>query len=305
MTLVLLFLMQLGWSASYMFQKQAMIDMPVGLILILRYGIASLAFLLAGQFKLTTKFSAREWALIIFMGILVFSGSPYCQLIALTHTYATDTAILTAFEPLIAASIAAIFLKERIGWKTLAAFFVATFGMIIMSGWQGTVGSLQVQRMLGDTFFLAALLFEGVGSTVSRYMVRKRNPFELMAWMMFVGFLVNLACYWPLLTPTNIVAVGIKSWGATLYLALICSALSYSGWTYLLKKIPVNQLALSTFLQPICGTFLAHYFINEPLDEKTLLGGGLILSSLLLWLFSHLKKTFKPLTMPADVKNYS
>lgn len=264
--------------------------MPVGLILIFRYGIACLVFLIAGQYKLSTRFTKKEWFLIVTCGLIVFSGSPYCQLIALTYTYATDTAIMTSFEPLIATTIAAIFLKEHIGWKTLAAALAATVGMMIMTGWQGDAHSLQIRRVVGDLFFAGSLLCEGFGSTASRYLVRKRNPLEVVAWMMLVGFLANLAGNWPLLTWENIRPIGAGSWLATVYLSLVCSVLGYGVWAYLLKTIPVNQLSLSIFLQPILGTALAHYFINEPLNAGTLLGGGLILFSLLLWLFGRLKQ---------------
>lgn len=290
MTLFLLFLMQLAWAASYLVQKKALVTMPVGLVLVFRYGFACLAFLLAGQYKLSTKFTKREWLLMIVTGVLIFSGSPYFQLNALSHTYATDTAVMTSFEPLIAASLAAIFLKEHIGWKTLATFLVATGGMVLMSGWQGDWASLHTERVLGDLFFFGSLIVEAFGSTASRYLVQKRSPFELMAWMMLVGFLTNLGGYWPLLTETNLVAISTGSWLSTLYLALVCSALAYSLWTWLLKKIPLSQLALSIFLQPILGTILAHYLINEPLEWRTLLGGGLVLSSLLIWLASRLSR---------------
>lgn len=267
--------------------------MPLGLILVIRFGLASLAFLLLGKLSFKPRFGFKEWGLIFFSGIINFSGSPFFQLSALRLTQATDVSILVSFEPLLTALLAVLFLKERLRPSTLYTFLAATLGVVIM-GWQGGNADFQWQRLLGDSLFLLALLCEGTCSTVGRHLTQKYNPFELIAWMVFAGFLSNLAFNWPLLTIQNISHIPLKGWLLAGYLALACTLIGYAGWFYLLKRIEVGKLALSLFFQPLAGVFLACLLLGEKLDLQTALGGTIVLLSLLIWV---------KLTMPPDKKD--
>lgn len=284
MNLTLLFLIQFVWASSYISQKMALAEMPIGLVLIFRYGIAALFFLMAGQYTCKQKFTGREWLLIVGVGILNFAGSPYFQLKALTLTYAMDVSVLVAFEPLIVAWLAVCFLKERVKPQTLLVFLMATCGVLIMASSKGAGGSFQWLRLMGDALFFCSLLCEGIYSVSSRHLVQKHPPLRLLAWMVLAGCIGNLLGNYPHLTGQNLRAISPVGWLNLCYLALICSCMSYTIWVWLLKKIPVNQLALSLFLQPILGSMLAFWLLKERLDGQSAFGALLILTTLLIWL---------------------
>lgn len=289
MNLTLLFLIQCVWASSYVSQKMALAELPPGLILILRYGIAVLFFLLAGQYGLKQKFSKKEWLLIAGVGVINFSGSPYFQLQALTYTYAIDTAVMVAFEPLIAALLAVYFLRERIHPFTLLAFIAATGGVLIMALGKGDSGTVQWLRLWGDSLFIISLLCEGTCSITSRHLTQRHSPFRLIAWMVLAGFAANLAAHFPLLTTSAAAQISPAGWLNLAWLGLFCSVLGYWVWFFLIKKIPVNQLVLSLFLQPILGSFLAVILLKEKMDRQTLLGSAFVLLTLLTWLFKRPK----------------
>lgn len=290
MTIVLLLFFQFVWSSTYVAYKLALTEMPIGFILIGRYAVACLALALMGGFKFE-KFTRREWALILGMGVLCFTGSPLFQLKALTLTTATDTSFMIAFEPLITATLAVWFLKERFEKSSWFVFCVATLGVLILSGWKGTAASLNGQRLLGDAFFMVSLLLEGFYSVTSKHLISQHRPVSLVSWMMGAGFITNLITNFPTLNNATLSQVSPVGWGLIFYLGIFPSAIAYCGWVTLLKKRPASQLALSLFLQPIFGTLLAVLIVNEPFTLHTFFGGGMILGVLLLWLYRHLKKT--------------
>jgi drug/metabolite transporter (DMT)-like permease len=95
--ILLLVILQFFWSSSYVAMKLAMTEMPLGLVMILRYGIAGLVLLAACGFK-DWRISTRDFLLILAIGILNFTLSPFFQLTSLNLTDATDIAIMVAFE---------------------------------------------------------------------------------------------------------------------------------------------------------------------------------------------------------------
>lgn len=288
--LIFLILLQFVWASSYVAQKLALGEMPLGLVMVLRYGIAALFFLLIGQLNFKNRFTAREWGLILFAGLINFTASPFFQLKALTITYAVDVSILVAFEPLMTALIAVAFLGERLRFSTLAAFAIATAGVLVMS-WQNGAGPFVWTRLIGDFLFLLALLCEASCSGACKYLTEKpkSNPLAVIAWMIFTGFAVNLAIHWSLVTPQNLAAINPKGWMALFYMSILCSCFGYGGWVYLMKKVPLNQLALSLFLQPLFGSIVAIAVLKEPLHQQTLFGGSIVLFSLFIWLGTHLR----------------
>lgn len=283
MSLALILILQISWSASYIAMKLAVAEMPVGLAMILRYGLAVLFFALAGFYGKRPRFSAREWALVALVGVVNFTGSPFFQLKSVTLAPAMDVSILVAFEPLIAALLAVFFLKERLEKSTLTVFGIATVGVFVMSGWQGSSASFDLSRLAGDGLFICSLVAEGIYQVSSRHLTQKHSPFRLAAWMILFGFLTNLLANTSLLTAENFSRISITGWSALVYLALICSTIGYGAWCWLLKKTPVSVLSLSLFLQPIAGSALAALILKEPFTLQTAMGGALVVTSLFVW----------------------
>lgn len=287
MTLFWLFLFQLVWSSTYVAMKLAMTGMPLGMVMILRYGIASAAFCAAGFLNFRERFTLREWGLILLVGLLNFTGSPFFQLTSLKLTLASDVAIMVSFEPMVAACLAAWLLKEKMERGTLLTFLIATLGVLILSTSNGTAGVGAANRLLGNSLFVFSLLFEGLCQVTSRHLVQKYHPFRLTAWMVFAGFLGNAATHADLLSLKHLAAIPALGWSMVLYLGLICTVMAYGGWAHFLKRIPVGHISLSIFLQPIFGTAIAAAVLGERLTVRGMAGMLIIIVSLLLWIRKH------------------
>ncbi len=287
MTVALLIMFQTFWSSSYVAMKLAMGSLPIGMILILRYGIAAAILVPMAGFK-GWQLRKRDWSLIILTGMLNFSLSPFFQLKALTLTHATDTAVLVAFEPIATALMAVVILKERFTRITLFAFFAATIGVFIMSDihWQGGM-PITTRRLLGNGLFLMSIMCEALYSTISRRTTQRTSPLKVITLMTISGFLCDLAIFGPEISHVQWSSVTATAWGSVIFLAVLCSAVGYGGWTYLSRRIPINQLTLSLFLQPVIGAIVATLVLHERITLRTFIGAGVIFSTLLIWLYSY------------------
>lgn len=288
--LLLLLLLQLFWSSSYVAMKLALAEMPLGLVMILRYSTALLALALAGGFRGWT-FPRRTMLIVIVVGLLDFSLSPFFQLSALQMTTATDVAILVAFEPMMTTLLAVVVLKEHLSWPTILAFLVATSGVLVMSHVDFSSAALTGPRLVGNGLFLLALLCESVYSVTSRHTTQQHHPLHVITLLTLAGTVGNLALHFPTLTPATLGAIGVQGWGAIGFLGICCSAIGYGGWTYLTKRIPIKWLTLSLFLQPVIGSVVAYLVLGEVPTRNTVLGAGMILACLLLWTWWHLERT--------------
>lgn len=288
----LLILFQFLWASTYVCMKYLLPETSWQTVLLFRYGIAAFAFLLFGQYRFPKNFLGKDWLLIALAGLFSFSGSPFLQFQALRLTHVADVSVMVAFEPFVVALLAVLILRERLNKTTLLAFAIATAGTLIMSGLGGPVGLLDWQRLLGDGLFLCAMIFEGGTSIAAKQLGENHPPLQLTAWMVLIGFAINLVVSTPFLLTDGMPKVSLHHFTLLAYLGLLCTALAYAGWIWMLKKVPVSQLALSLFLQPLFGVILAVGLLKETLDAKTLIGAGLILSALALFIFRPIIKNW-------------
>lgn len=288
--ILLLIVLQAFWSASYVAMKLAMTEMPMGLVMILRYGIAGIVLLVASGWK-DWRISTRDAMLILFIGILNFTLSPFFQLLSLGLTDATDVAVLVAFEPMTTAMLAVLILKEKFSKRTLGVFIIATVGVLIMSNVKMRHGEVEITtRLLGNFIFLISVCCESLYSITSRYTTQRIPPLRVIALMTISGAVTNCLIYPSTLTAENFSNIGMTGWSSILFLAFMCSVVGYGGWTYLTRITPVNRLTLSLFLQPLFGGVIAYYMLNEVPTSRTVVGAGIVVSSLLFWVISHLGK---------------
>lgn len=280
--LLLLLAMQFFWSCSYVAMKLAMTSFPLGVVIILRYGIAAAILIPLAGFK-NWRLRKRDISAIIAIGVIVFTLSPTFQLTALNLTQATDTAIIIAFEPMITALLAIIFLGERLNRITIVAFTIATSGVLIMSAPTQSSGTFGWDRLAGNGIFLLSLFCEAAFSTMSRRMTQRIQPLRIVTLMTIAGFLCDLGIYGRDLSAVHWATVSVAAWGSVLFLAICCSVIGYTGWSYLTKRVPINQLTLSLFLQPIIGTIIAAVVLQEHSSVRTYVGALITIVSLLIW----------------------
>jgi len=283
-TWIWLFLVQSAWTGSYAAMKLAASEMPVGVVVFLRYGLASLGLLIGSIFTGLPRFSRRDFGLVVLLGALNFALAPTMQVTSLLYTQAIDVSILIALEPMMTVLIAAIALRERPGRPTLLALAVGTTGMLILSGvgFQG-VGVAGRERLFGNVLFVSSLLCEAALTVAGRRLAPRYKPSQAIAAMKMAGFLTAALVYAPTIRATDFGAITVKGWGSVFYLALLPSIFAYVVWYRIIKVVPVSQVALSLFIQPLVGTWIGYAFLGESIGANTLIGAALVCCSLAWW----------------------
>ena len=75
--------------------------------------------------------------------------------------------------------------------------------------------------------------------------------------------------------------IGWLTWGALLWLGLAASSLGYHLQYNLIAQIGATRASFFAYLVPLVGLILGVLILGEPFDPKLILGGGLILVSVL------------------------
>jgi drug/metabolite transporter (DMT)-like permease len=279
-----LILAQSCWAASYIAMKLAGDEMPVGVVVFLRYGIVSLVFLAALPLVGFPRLARRDMLLVAGLGVLNFTLAPTLQVGSLRYTQAIDVSVLIALEPMMTVLVAALVLRERPNRATIFALIAGTIGMLTLSGVGfGGVTPGAPNRLLGNTLFTLSLLCESSLTVAGRTLGLRYPSSQIIFVMKLVGFLAAGLVYAPTIAATDFGVITMRGWASVVYLAVFSSIFAYIIWYRVIRVVPVAYVALSLFVQPIVGSALGYAFLNEQIGMQTIVGAILVCVSLAWW----------------------
>lgn len=232
-------------------------------------------------------FLVKDWSSVIrprlkkdFWQILLMAGSGiFLYLLFLTYGQRTvgagQTSFIVNLTPLVAGLFAAWILKEAFHRRMIFGALLALLG----------VGFLVFQNGNGVTLnFDAVLIFLAMVTASLFYVIQRRltkfyKPLTLTALaivggtIMFLPFLPSLFSGLEAITPRSGLAI--------IYLGVI-TILAYTGWTYVLSKLPVGKASLYLYSIPLISTFLGWWILGEVVTMDLIFAGALIIFGVLI-----------------------
>lgn len=259
-----------GWPLSDAFQKIAReAGIPLGEIL-LSCGLGSLisiSLVLATRHKLD-HLKPRNWKGLALLGLLQLV-SLTCWIKALPEVPLANMYIISFLAPMSVACLAAVILKEPLGWGRAIAIAVGFIGVVV---------AMNPQNLWGEsTSLFPYLLLVGnmISSSVQMFLLRlvaDKEHSESTAFYSRVVVSIGglLLCFFS----------GVVTMDFLVFLSL-CGAgiLGGLGWTLLAeayKYAPAAAVAPFQYTQMIWGSLLGYIIWNE-LPQMSMLFGSLII----------------------------
>ncbi len=212
----------------------------------------------------------RLWRVL---GVSVTLGGLHFALMftGLQRVDAGTAAIAIQLQVPFAALLAAIFFKDRFGWRRTLGTAVAFAGIGLIAGMPKVgenIGSLAM-------VIAAALVWATANAQIKA--LGEIDGFALNAWVaVFAAPQLFLASW--LLESGQIAALRTADWigwGAVVYMALVTTIGGYGFWYYLLGRYRMNQVMPLILLVPVFGVLSGVLFLDEALDWRILTGGAL------------------------------
>jgi|JI10StandDraft_1071094.scaffolds.fasta_scaffold366584_2 drug/metabolite transporter (DMT)-like permease len=284
-SLLLLIAAQTIWASSYVAMKLGLQGLTPPMVVFLRYFIVVICFI---PYWLITGFPKIDRKILmasLVVGAANFYGSPILQVNALQYTQATDVSFLILIEPMLTMLMAFFILKEKISpnlWKVLGLSMLGFF-LISDIRFVEDPEPLTKLRFFGNMLFFGSIFFEALCSVTGKYFTKKNKPWNAMGLLMTAGLLCCFSVHSHEIISYDYAAITNQTWAAILFLSLGCSIFAYCTWYIVIAKVPVQYVALSLFLQPVIGSILGFLFFKEIITLTTLLGGGIIVGSLVWW----------------------
>jgi len=214
---------------------------------------------------------------IVFSALLIV-GSASTFVLSIKHTSVANTVLIMSARPVFTALASWLFLKEKSSKLLLLAIVGVMCGIFIVVN-----GSLGGGSLLGDGLAVVTVICLGLnGSLWRRYKAMSR-----FAVVGLGGFFIALVMFIPA-TPSN---YSTQTW-----LIMGCMGVASAPLGRVLNAIssrfiPVAEMATLTLISAVLAPLWAFIFFSERPPVATLIGGAVILLSILSYIYLSGRKT--------------
>ena len=270
------------WGFGFTLAKVAFVysDFPPILLIACRFAVTTLA--LIWFVKPPVGFMLKIfWIAVVSATIqyaLTFTG--------LDGLNASTAIIVVQLEFPFMAILAAIFLKDHLGWLRISGVVLAFSGIIMIAGQPHLLTNmLPVSLVVGGAFTWA------IGQIMIKSLNGQVGGFTLIAWVAAFATPQLFLASW-MFEDGQIEAIQSMNWigwGVVIYLGLVMTALGYGIWYHLLGKYKVTQVGPFLLLLPVTSIAGSVAILGERLTMVEVAGAVIVIAGV--WVITKRKKT--------------
>jgi drug/metabolite transporter (DMT)-like permease len=275
----LLALLLLLWSSNFIFAKFALREMPLAMVVGLRYVFSAACMLpVVALVRRNAMWQAYGWnwrdtPALLGVGLLGLVGNQVLFLIGLSMTSVAHAAMITALSPVLVLAGSVAMGTERVTPWRFVGLMTAGCGVIVLQFSRGATGGA---TWTGDAVMLVSVLvfagFNLLGKPVAeRFGSLKMNAFAYCgAGILALPVVVR---NWSQGAQASSLA-----WIGVIYMAACSSVVGYLIYAHALRHLPASRVAVVVYLQPLLASLLAVAILGERPGAGFLPAAALVLS---------------------------
>lgn len=239
---------------------------------------ATLRALLAGAALMILAFilrqplpkDARTWVMLAIVGVGATSLGFLGMFHAAEFVSPGIATVIANTQPLLAAGLAGVILKERLTLRGKAGLIMGFVGILVITSQQLITGD-DKNYIVGVAYIILAALGVTVGNVVIKRIAGNVDALMAMGLQLLIGSVPLAIAALVIETPSEIQWT-LTFVGTLIVLSLFGSALVYWLWFSVLEKAPLNSANAFSFLIPIFGITMGALFYDEALGWPQVLG---------------------------------
>lgn len=270
------------WGGMYVVSKVVLEVIPPFSLLALRLILGALVLGAVVAYRGKTGFTRRQFIDSFLVGIVGYGISLGFQFVGTKLSTASNGALVTSATPAFVLLFAPHLLKESISTRGLVALLISSVGVLAVI--DPRTADFSSSLFMGNLSLLAAALTWALYSVLVRKVARSADLLTSSAVMLAGG--IPSSVIFGLIEVNSQGIGGITAgviWGI-LFIGIVSTALAMFLWNYAFAHLPASVASLTFFAQPVVGTLLGWFFLNEAITPLFIAGGvligiGLIISS--------------------------
>lgn len=235
--------------------------------------------------------NAPGWLLV--RGLLGSCGL-YCFFYSLTVLPLPEVTTIHYVNPVLTALLAAVVLRERVGWGLAVALAVSLAGVLVVARPQALFGGAQVLDPFAVGVALVGAAFSAAAYVTVRHLRDTDDPLVVVLWFPLVStplFLPLALRVW--VWPTAHEWLVLLALGVTTQIAQICL-------TRGLHRLPAGRGTAVGYVQIAFAMVWSVLVFGEPIDAMALGGAGLVVLGIVVLVVTQPRVLPEPAPLPGE-----
>ncbi len=265
-----------GAAAKFLFNSGVTTFQLVQLRITLAAAILFIWLLLRNPAAL--KISKSDIVYFMILGSVGMAAVQFAYLFAISKINVAAAILLEYLAPVFIALYMVIFAKEKLGTITVAAIVVAVAGCYLV------VGAYNLNILSMNLAGIASGLWAGVAfawfSVHGEYGMRKYQPWTVLFYALLCATIIWNIIHPPLqalFQPYTLV-----QWFWIFYIALMATVVPFGLYYMGINLIRSTRASITATLEPITAGIISYIFLNEMMELWQVLGGVLVIASIIL-----------------------
>ena len=265
-----------GILAKYMMNRQ--IPRVVLLEMRVTLGAVILACTLAFKNPRLLKIKRRDIGYMLILGVVGIAGVHYTYYLAISKIHVATALLLQYMAPAFILIFAVIVQHEAISFNKIFSLLLAFAGCFLV------VGGYNPEIFRANTIGIAAGLVSAIFfAFYSLYAEHGLKTYSIWTILLY-GFTAAAGFWWCVHPPWKIVAAGYswQTWLLFLILGIFSAIVPFGCYFAGIRRIRSTSASITAMLEPVLAGIIAYLFLGETLLPIQLLGGGFVLTGILL-----------------------
>jgi drug/metabolite transporter (DMT)-like permease len=269
-----LVLMAVFWSGVFPAVTLVLRSMDLFTSIVLRFGSGALILLMLVRWRARhwPQLSQREWLLVLALGLIGISLYNTLFTAGLALVEASRAALIVPTNPALTALLAALFLRERLGWLRTVGVALSMAGALWVLCRGDPLALRTVQFGLGELYLVLCILTWCIYTLLGRLALASMSALTLTAYVMAVGVLPLTALAWN--EPRQLTEVTWVSWTALAYLVVFGTVIPFLWYYEGVKALGAARAAQFINLVPPIAVLESIWLLDEPWTSA--LGWGVV-----------------------------
>ena len=256
----------LSWTNAKILGSYA--DAP--LITFWRFVIASVCFFFIVKDRVNLRLSKKKLPIVVINSICMVFYNYFYFKGTQVGLAGTGGVLVTTMNPILTVIVSSLFFQQAITKKGILGLFLGFMaGSVILRIWEINFFSFYNS---GNLFFILAS-FSWAAVTIISSKTKSEIPFLAYSfWTFSLSVLVSL----PFVPINNLFLVfefDLTFWVNLIFLSIFAMALGTSIYFYASTELGPEKASSFIFLVPFMAILFSIYFLKEPLQLSTVLGG--------------------------------
>lgn len=276
------------WGVSFLASKLTLQAWEPITASALRFAIATAAIFIGlrvSKREIQFPKAARDWGYIFASSTVGFGLLYPLQLMGLKHISSGLSSAVMLLAPLIVVALSAKVFRESLNRTKLLALSLGVIGGLILLGSRSGFMETKDSVYFGIGLTFAAAICLALSVVFTKKLGGRVDSGSLTFWSMAIGFveLCVLAFAFEEHSFSNVFSTNnFTSWGAILFLGVVCSALCFFLWNWAITSSSAKDIASTMHIKTPTAVLLGAVMAGEQITSAIIIGSVVV--SIGVWL---------------------